>query len=600
MSAFAAILKTGNDAPAVADVADALAAVTGTAPGILVLGPCAMVMAPLHAGDPPAPVVRPSGVAVAGEILLEGHQQLAAGLGEQAASTAAATIGAAYDAWKDRCTSHLSGEFAFTLWDPSDQALLCARDGLGIRLLYVAESPGAVVVTNVLAAAIRHPGVAGDLDAVALAAFLAHGGAAGDTRTCYRAIQVLPPGHTLRIDAGSPLRARMHRHWHFPLPDGTRRTPGEILEEYRSVLGAAVRDRIDARGTSIFLSGGLDSTTMAAAATEVAPAGTLHAITTRYRRYVEDHELPFTRAAAGHLSLPLTVLDADRHDPWVVDPADAMPAAPLDEPMLADWRDALACAAAHGSAALYGEDGDALLRPPGWSALRQAGSLAQIGVAAARYAISSRRRPYLGLRWRERIGIVPPRRSTAPAWLTAAGRALAEREDRGAVLGQAAEPLPPHPTRPEAQRILTSPTISRTFAATIAPDTTRRRVELRFPILDTRLIQLVVSVPAIPWCQHKTLPRRAYRGRLPSSVLDRPKTPLCGFNEAFVAEWRRGGNRSAAMPASPIDEWVDTAKWRGALEAGEPEAVMAAWRVSLLDAWLAERQRTAARALCIR
>ena len=42
---------------------------------------------------------------------------------------------------------------------------------------------------------------------------------------------------------------------------------------------------------------------------------------------------------------------------------------------------ALACAQRHGTVALYGEDGDALFRPPGWRPLRQTASLAQIGIA---------------------------------------------------------------------------------------------------------------------------------------------------------------------------------------------------------------------------
>ena len=87
------------------------------------------------------------------------------------------------------------------------------------------------------------------------------------------------------------------------------------------------------------------------------------------------------------------------------------------------------------------------------------------------------------------------------------------------------------------------------------------------PLLDTRLIRLVVSVPAIPWCQHKTLPRQAYRGRLPATVLERPKTPLDGFNEAFVAEWRHGNGGRLTTPASPSMTWVDLREWARRLES---------------------------------
>jgi asparagine synthase (glutamine-hydrolysing) len=549
MTAFAAVLHKNGDLPPLDRIGGALSSVTGRPTSTVIHGPCALLASPLHADDPQDPVVMPTGAVLVGQSPAE------------------------------------RDEYAFASWDANAQRLTCARDGLGIRLLYVAASTESIVVSNVLAAALGHPRISPAADPAALIAFLAHGGPVDDVRTCYRDIKVVPPGHTLTIDAPA-FAARMWRHWQFPVSDGVRRSDDEIVEEYRSRLAEAVRSRIDRSGTSIFLSGGIDSTTIAAAAVEIAPPGVLHAITTRYRRYVDDEELRFTRAAAERLALPLTVLDADRHDPWHVDPSDLPLASPLDEPMLGDWRDAMACAAAHGTVALYGEDGDALLRPPGWQALRNAASLGEIGVAAARYALAERKRPYVGLRWRERVGIVRPRTETAPSWLNAEARAAIERVEPPTVLGCAPVPLPAHPTRPEAQAILTSTTISRRFAATIAPETTRRRVELRFPILDTRLIRLVMSVPAIPWCQQKTLPRRAYRGRLPDDIIDRPKTPLIGFNEAMVVAWRRT-RPAAVMPPDPIAEWIDVAEWTRTIESGEPEAVMAAWRVTALADWLA-------------
>ena len=560
MTAFAAILHKHDETSCIAGIADVLRSVTGRDASALTVGRCSLISAPLHADDPPAPVVTPSGAVLAGQMLFESP-----------------FLG---------CTDGLGGEYAFASWDPAARKLLCARDGLGIRLLYVAEGRDAIVVTNVLAAALRHPQVSAVLDDSALVAFVAHGGSLDEVRTCYRDIKVLPPGHTLTID-GASFDARLWRHWHFPVADEIRRSDDAIVDEYRERLADAVRVRLDRRGTSIFLSGGIDSTTIAAAATEVAAPGAVGAITTRYPRYVDDFELPFTRAAADRLGLPLTIVEADKHAPWHVDPDDPPLAYPLDEPMLAGWRDALAAAAEHGTVALYGEDGDAVMRPPGWRALRKSASIARIGVAAARYALAERRRPYLGLRWRERIGIVRPCRLTVPTWLSPQGRAVLEREEPATVLGQRSQPLPPHPTRPEAQAILTSTTISRNFAATIAPETTQRRVELRFPLLDTRLIRFVMSVPAIPWCQQKALPRRAYRGRLPAQVLNRPKTPLIGFNEGMVAVWRRECDRSRCRPADVIAQFIDLPEWTRTLQHGAAEAVMSAWRVSALDAWLA-------------
>jgi asparagine synthase (glutamine-hydrolysing) len=574
---------------------------TGTTPSIVEGGRCAIVAAaPGRANvDATAHLSSASGIVTAGQIVLEDPRQLSATLGTAADVAGPALVGAAYEKWRDRCTEHLSGEYAFAVWDRREQTLVSARDGLGIRLLYVAESQNAIVVTNVLAAALCHPAIAADLDEVGLIAFLATGGAADDVRTCYRHVKVVPPGHTLIVRADGVFRPALRRHWQFPHPDGLRRSDDEILEEYRSVLACAVGDRLAMGDTAIFLSGGIDSTTIAAAARAVRPAGGLRAITARYPRYIDDFELPFTRMAARHLDLPLTVIDADQYEPWYEDPADPPLAAPLDEPSLADWRAAVAAAAQHAAVGLYGEDGDALLRPPGWRGLRNAASTAAIAMAAARYTIREKKKAYLGLRWRERLGMVPKRGSLAVPWLSARARSLLQQSGPALVLGAAAEPLPPHPTRPEAQAALASTNVARSLAATIAFETTRRPLELRLPILDSRLLRLVVSVPAIPWSQHKTLPRRAYQGRMPREILDRPKTPLNGFMDAFVAAWRSRGGAAMRPPGSRLAEWVDTREWTRTLQSGAPDAVMAAWRVGALERWLGSRH-TVRGGACIR
>ena len=591
MTAFAAVLHKRGGPPSIAGVGDALRSVYGSTPNLVERGACALLAAPLHHGDPGSCTGATS--TVVGGVVLEGKRELAAALDEGRSASAIALVAAAHARWGDRFTEHLSGEYAFALWDSRSETFVCARDGMGLRLLYVADSADTLIVTNVLAAALSHPAIDSDIDEGALVEFLYCGGAQDATRTCYRHIQVLPAGHTLSIDVRRNA-TRMHRHWHFPRPDpAPPQSDGAVLEQYRSALADAVRDRIDDRGTSIFLSGGIDSTTIAATARRVAAPGSLHAITARYPGYATDDELPYARAAATHLDLPLTVIDANRHGAWPLPGPSHPTPEPLDEPMLADWLDAVGCAASHGSVALYGEDGDALFCPPGWRALRTASSTISIVSATARYVVAERQRPYLGLRWRERLGIRPARRASAmPRWLTQAAReALAGRE-AATILGHRPEPLTPHPTRPAAQDRLTAATYCRDFALTIAPELTRQRLELRFPLFDTRLVCLVLSLPAIPWCQHKALPRRAYQGRLPQHVLDRPKTVLTGFNEAVVAAWRRSARGPLTLDER-IAPLIDRDEWNRVVAEGSPEAVMTAWRALALNAWVATADRVA-------
>ena len=222
-----------------------------------------------------------------------------------------------------------------------------------------------------------------------------------------------------------------------------------------------------------------------------------------------------------------------------------------------------------------------------------------MALSAARYVITRRSRPYLGIRLRDRLrapisALLGTVRRTpeadgivAPPWLTTAAIRLLQHSEEATLFGQRPVRLPAHPTRSRVQDrlIATVPP----FAQAIGTEVTKQKLELRFPLLDTRVLRYVFSVPAIPWCQHKELARAAYRGILPDQVLDRPKTPVSGFFEALVRSWR-GRLESHGPPAAfVLREWIDERAWRRVLAAGRTNDVMMAWRVMHLDAWLSEQ-----------
>ena len=191
---------------------------------------------------------------------------------------------------------------------------------------------------------------------------------------------------------------------------------------------------------------------------------------------------------------------------------------------------------------------------------------------------------------RQTPSIVPPR------WLTPEAVRLLQHEEAETLFGQRPMLLPSHPTRSRLQDRLTS-TVPQ-FAETIGPEVTRQPLEIRLPILDTRVLRFVVSVPAIPWCQHKELPRAAYRGILPDQILDRPKTPAVGFYEALVQSWRERIGGHLPVTSFIPREWIDWTAWHETLSAGRPSDVMMGWHVVQLDAWLGE-QAARREPLCI-
>jgi asparagine synthase (glutamine-hydrolysing) len=84
-----------------------------------------------------------------------------------------------------------------------------------------------------------------------------------------------------------------------------------------------------------------------------------------------------------------------------------------------------------------------------------------------------------------------------------------------------------HALRPEAHRRLSTAPWAWYFE-TSDPGVTRIPVEIRYPFLDLRLVNYLLSIPPIPWCIDKEILRVAMHGALPDAVRLRPKAPLGG------------------------------------------------------------------------
>jgi asparagine synthase/glutamine amidotransferase-like protein len=591
VTAFAAIIprRPAAERTGVSEIATALSEVYGTPCESAVFDGCVLLAAPLVPGsDCHLLIDSTGGIAAIGQVLLEDRRGLSGALGLPRHSHSLRLSAAAYQRWGATCAERLGGEFALAMWNVRDRAFLCARDGLGLRPLFVATGSDVVVVSNILGAARAHPHVAQDLDERALRGFLAAGGIA-ETRTAYGAVVPLPAGHTLTIRHGG--ESTLRRHWLFPAADGPLiRDPRSAIEGYREALETAVGDRLEGR-TAILMSSGIDSTTIAAAARRVTTASTLRAFTASYARVPASSEVPLAQTAAAALGIPITPVPADRYAALHHLSHGRPTPQPVDEPSLSDWRTLIGAAATHAGAALYGEDGDALFQPPGWQDLRRATPLFSLAADVARFAFSAHGLPYLGLRLRERVGLTEPRvLPPPPRWLYPDPQAGSADADKACVLGHPLTPLQRHVTRSGAQSRLW-PAVSAYLAGILAPELAGHRVELRCPLLDTRVIRFVVNVAPIPWCQRKELARAAYADMLPTTITRRPKRGFAGLDEALARDWQRHHAAEAVetpLPP-PLDEWVAVDEWRRALRSPHPQVVAEAWRVLQLANWLAAR-----------
>ena len=517
---------------------------------------------------------------VAGVLRIDARERLRATLSPSApdaldGASDARLVALAFRRWDDRLAEHLLGDYAFVVWQRRSGRLTAARDPLGNRQLYWARVGSRMALGSSVDIVRCLPGLSDTLDDGSIASVLRDGWIERADGTVLRDVHRVPAAHTLLATRDAP--ARLRRHWDFPAPTPLRfARDDDYLERFSEVLGAVVGDRLRGESATVMLSGGMDSSTLAVTARRVAPAATLHALTTVQPTLAPSDDDRLSTAIARQLGIEQTVcslesLPALSH---LRDPHE-LPAQPLDEPDLAELRAGAAIAARQAPVALFGEDGDMLLHAP--TLLRQLRTqpLHEVVLSWTRYRRASGKWPWIGLEWRRRLaGLVRGVEPSRTPWLVAPI--------------EGGRPRAPHRTRPLTTRALSSPQWDALHEA-LEPATTRASVLFTLPLTDPRLLEFVFAIPPVPWCQEKQLFRRALQGRLPSEVLARPKTALGGYIEARVAQWRATGGGESPI-SQRVAPWVDVRAVRDVLRSGAPYEVYDAWRVLQMDAWLSREE----------
>ncbi len=159
----------------------------------------------------------------------------------------------------------LDGMFAFAIWDRRAQRLLIARDRLGIKPLYYAETRAGLVFGSELKSLLCHPAVPREISPRALSYYLSFGSTSAD-EAILDGVRKLAPGHLLRYQSG---RLSLKRYWDLrPAPrEGVREE--DAIAEVRERIRAAVRSHLVADvPVGAFLSGGIDSATVVASMVE--------------------------------------------------------------------------------------------------------------------------------------------------------------------------------------------------------------------------------------------------------------------------------------------------------------------------------------------
>jgi asparagine synthase (glutamine-hydrolysing) len=236
-----------------------------------------------------------------------------------------------YEEWGEAVVARLEGMFAFALWDAGRRGLLLARDPMGIKPLYWWTSPtGGLYFASEVKAFLALPDFRADVHPRALRQFLELNYIYEEEQSSLQGVRKLPAGHILTTASGKA--PRKSRYFSPPSP-AQRNDPAfedECVERLHDVLSEVVAQHLVADvPVALLLSGGLDSSTVAALAARQHP---LRTITMAFADSRVD-ERSFARIVSDRLGT--------EHQEILIRPEDVVDevlrSTPLIDDLFGDW-----------------------------------------------------------------------------------------------------------------------------------------------------------------------------------------------------------------------------------------------------------------------
>lgn len=516
----------------------------------------------------------------------------------------------AYEVWGVDGLARLEGLFALALWDAMRQRLVLVRDRLGIKPLYYAWQDGRLAFGSEIKAVLAGIDLSREVDEQALAEYLWFGNAFED-RTMYGSVRALAAGHRLIVEGGV---CRIEPWWRIEewlaraSPAADSREAAAAVR--RALDGAVARQLVSDVPVGIFLSGGVDSSSIAASAA-LASGRRLSSFSVGFDFEGGINELPKASRVAALLGLDhhelrirggaleeVIVALVKAHDEPFADAAN-IPLYLLAQAMRGELK-----------VVLQGDGGDEMF------------------AGYRRYAILRNAQDWrMGPRVLEHLTRLVPGRLSARLGRMSSALAQADPAVRMALLltVQTLRDSPYSMLSTDAQRrlesvsdafaayrscakrfsaqdpvqqmLLTDITLQlpSQFLAKVDRATMAHGVEARVPLLDERVASLAIGLPSrlkVRGMQKKIVLRDAMRERLPANILDGPKT---GFGVPYE-EWLRGPlhgfARAAILDAKFVDRFsMDRTRLESALRehrVRSRDRGFLLWKLLQLSLWSRE------------
>src|SRR5579863_219086 len=506
------------------------------------------------------------------------------------------------------CIERLEGMFAICLYDPSSRQIHLVRDRLGKKPLYYGEIGGAFYFASELKAILAATASRPEIEPQAIFDFLTLRYVPGPA-TIWRGLRSLEPGTYLTLTLDDR-RLTQRKFWSVRFHSEAFDQARDYAGEFERLLQQAVEKRLVASDVpvGILLSGGIDSSAVAATAAELGHAN-LHSFSVAFDEGGESDETPFARLVARHLGT--------RHSEVMIGQKQLLEFLPrfvkaTDEP-LADLASiplyfVSALAKRDVKVVLSGEGADEVLAGYDMEVLaRQFDSL----TLAARLPASMRSALSGVTAWLRRplaASILRGGASSALGDMRAhMTRLWTDREKAGFWRGRpdlnSTDDLigswyhdcaSPNPID-QMQQVYCRSWLVEDLLMKADKMSMAASLELRCPFLDHALVEWCARLP-LQWkvgsrqlgYRSKRILRDYASKRLPAEIIDRPKrgfpVPAYHWLERGLAPWARD-----RIGSGRLDNWIDVGALSPVMKAaelGSRTAQHQVWSLVVLDHWL--------------